>query len=227
MRTYATKSFAGRDFMVVDPPSIGFTGHDNACFDQDEPTRHIVAELKPGQVFVDVGAHFGAYALAALAMGAYVHAFEPSKVGHAVLRSNVTINSWSAKCFVHKLVLWDDTPYPDALAGEVFTEHYPTPTFQLGTLDSQVANVHMMKIDVEGAELGVLLGGVKTLERWKPTLIIEDHEDIDPPGRTQVCDYPKSIDSSARIHALLARLGYGVEVVRWDVSRKFIVARPA
>jgi len=221
------KTFLKREFLVVDPASVGFEEHDNACFDQDEPVRHLLAGLRPGDVFVDVGAHFGAYALAALTMGCRVHAFEPSDVAHAVLRANVVANEWTSRCAIHKLVLWDRTPYPAELSGEVFTRHYPTVTWRVSTLDDQVTHAHMVKIDVEGAELGVLLGGRRMLERCRPTLIIEDHEDVDLPGVTQICDYPKSVDSSRRIHALLGELGYGVEVVPWDVSRRYIVARPA
>lgn len=47
---------------------------------------------------------------------------------------------------------------------------------QLKTLDEiwpEEKPLHLIKIDVEGGEWGVLAGGLKTLEKWKPVVIFE------------------------------------------------------
>jgi hypothetical protein len=58
----------------------------------------------------------------------------------------------------------------------------PGQIIRVRSLDSFLAErpgidrVDWIKIDVEGAELGVLRGGERTLKRYKPNLLVELHE---------------------------------------------------
>src|SRR4030042_2427827 len=55
-------------------------------------TSIVKRELKPGHVFVDVGAHIGYYTVLASGLvgpGGHVHAFEPAPENYAVLLKNV------------------------------------------------------------------------------------------------------------------------------------------
>lgn len=217
----------GARFRVVDPASIGLERHTTATFDDHEPVfEPFVRAIRAGEVFVDVGACFGSYTMPALAKGATAIAYEPFDDGFAILTANVESNGWQSRCRVHKVALFDGTPYPAELASDIFGAHYPAEELRTTTLDEDLDEgvcVDWMKLDVEGAELGVLVGAKRTIARCLPNFVIEDHDGIDP-GKP-VSDYPASVRSSERIHEMLRGLGYEIAIHRWDVSRKFIWAR--
>lgn len=225
-----TKSFAGRSFFVANAVSVGFPEHTNSAssFDEAEPVLCELEKIRPHQVFVDIGCQYGSYALPALAMGARVHAFEPTWFALETFRASVKANGWSGRCESYRAALFDGGLYPEALGAEVFTKHYPSEGHPVRTLDevllesTRFDGVHWIKIDVEGAELGVLTGARQILERWHPTLLIEDHDGIAP--GCAVSDYPASIDSSWKIHQMLSALGYAIHDVPWGCGRKYIVA---
>lgn len=207
-------SFAGRYFNITD---------DTVNVPSDEPCLGELQRIKPGDIFVDVGAGNGAYTLPALAMGATVIAFEPSDASIARLRQNLIANRWLSQCVVYKVALGDGEPLPDSWVASVFGKDYPATNVVESTIDAKVSGrIDWLKIDVEGLELAVLQGARGKLARYRPWLIIEDHDGICPDHI--VSDYPASIDSSKRIHAMLEGLGYRIEVRPFDVSRKYIVA---
>lgn len=214
---------------------VSFHGHEfritNETIDvpSDEPCLKELEHIKPADIFVDVGAGDGAYTLPALAMGATVIAFEPSDAASERLHANLTINRWRSLCVEYRDVLSsrdDAESLPAKWRDEVFGQHYPAKSISVATLDSKVHGpVDWIKIDVEGLELAVLQGAASKLERFRPRLLIEDHDGINPGVGCEVSDYPASIDSSRRIHELLAQVGYVVRDMPFGCNRKYIVAR--
>lgn len=205
----------------------------------------------PGQVLVDVGARFGLYTLPAIAYGAIVVAYEPSDDGWRILQANVMATMGntaesiavqlaspteglllgggpaSGPAILRRAVLFDDAmPYPAELARQVFAQHYPTRALPLVTsldrdLVARVNRVDAIKIDVEGAEYGVLAGAVGVLERDRPTLLIEDHEGISDDPACEVARYPERIQSGQRMRELLEPFGYRIHVAEWGAGRRF------
>jgi FkbM family methyltransferase len=209
-------------YLVVDPTTYPYG---QGTFDDPEPIMPIWAEIKPGQTVVDVGAAFGCYTLAALAAEAVVYAFEPSTDGFRILTENLDLNGWEDRCIVDKTALYNGLEYPSALRKEVMGFHYVAKDhYRISTLDDEIGvEVHFMKIDVEGAELGVLQGAFRTLLRWRPTLLIEDHDSESTTW--EVCRYPHSIQSSDRIQRLLRSLDYDVSILPSAHDRRYIVGR--
>lgn len=139
--------------------------------------------LKPGDVFIDIGANIGLYALvAARCVGdtGRVYAFEPCSATYERLIDNVKLNRLgNVSC--HQLALsekrhdsemtvsldgfdaWNSMARPTM--GKLFTKE----TIRCTTLDdfaydhNLVGCITMVKIDVEGWESRVLEGGRKTL----------------------------------------------------------------
>jgi FkbM family methyltransferase len=222
------RSFFGHDFNVVEPASIGLSNYNLWTFDDHEPCFLKNWPLvKPGEYVVDVGPCFGSYALTALAMGASVLAYEPFDDGCTILNANIEANPGFAERFtLVKKALFDGGPYPAALGFEVWTTHYPARSrIETTTLDEDLAAreprvVDWLKIDVEGAELGVLVGAEKTLLRDRPTLIIEDHDNI---SNNMVSKYPETIQSSIRIQKMLKTMGYDLEIQPHAFGRRYIV----
>src|ERR1043165_8265108 len=138
--------------------------------------------LKPGMVFLDVGANGGIFTVLAgkrLGPTGRVHAFEPGEAAQVLLRQNIALNELSNvavyegavsnHCGSTKLAVAQDM----ALSSLAKTEH-PNQSVKewrevpVITLDEYVAQkgiqrVHFIKIDVEGAEKWVFEGADRLL----------------------------------------------------------------
>jgi FkbM family methyltransferase len=199
-------------------------------FEDEAGIRAAYWQVQPGEVVVDVGCHIGSYTIPALIAGAVVYAVDPSAAYTSRLVSLCELNGLDlarltvASCalsapggytpeFRAKL---DAAPYPEHHAGK--DARYST----LDQLTEGFSRLDRIKIDVEGAEFGVLQGGAETLRRYRPQLLIEDH--------TDVYDFAAQMGIRDQCTALLDRLGYTTELVRYDnaltPSRGFIVGIP-
>lgn len=175
----ATHTFRGHTFRVV----RGATHPEYSlnCFTNEEADfREAHWHPKPGQVVVDAGASYGAYALTAAACGAVVHAFEPEVSVAVDLERNRSLNGF-LDLHVYTEGLWDKS---DRVEMASYAPHWPEGTttgpFRMVTLDSfQFPNVDWLKVDVEGAEARVLTGARETIARCKPTIIVEVHTFLD------------------------------------------------
>lgn len=121
--------------------------------------------LRPGDVFVDVGANVGTYSLPAAARGAKVVAFEPGEA-FAELCANARLSNLDldarnmavgATSGPLRLSIGGDTINHAAVNGEPFR------VVPMTTLDEAVASAFLVKIDVEGFEGAVLAGGERVL----------------------------------------------------------------
>jgi FkbM family methyltransferase len=143
--------------------------------------RHIEA----GQQVLDIGASVGYYTLlAARLVGSrgHVYAFEPDPTNLAFLQGHVTQNRFSQV-----------TVLPCALNEQAGTARFGggtgTGTSRLCAdgaievtvrrLDDVVRELELtpdcLKIDVEGAEVGVLKGGEQAIRKYRPTIFLSTH----------------------------------------------------
>jgi FkbM family methyltransferase len=152
----------------------------------------IGARPLPGDVAVDAGGCWGDTALwLAYAVGAQgqVHTFEPTPTNRQVLAHNLGLNPALAP----RITVWSDplgpVPgipvwLPDVLAAgaTMQTEHtsdasVPTVECASQSIDALVADgriprVDFLKVDVEGADLGVLQGAADTIRSHRPRMAI-------------------------------------------------------
>lgn len=172
-----TATFRGRQFVIAEGAT--HPAYSLACFDEagDEgPFRaeHWHPEL--GDVVVDVGASYGAYALTAAACRARVLAFEPEPTVRVDLERNVALNPGFDVRVIGE-ALWSCRTVVDM--GQ-YARHWPAQTiscpYPTTTLDSyELDRCDWAKIDVEGAEVEVLTGALETLRRCRPVVIVEVH----------------------------------------------------
>jgi FkbM family methyltransferase len=174
----------------------------------------LLSLLRPGDVFFDVGANVGWYSLlAARAVGSAgkVIAFEPSVSNAALLQENVAANRLTNVTTIAAAVTdesgWATFLYGGSLEGRLSKDDSEaqarrragrkTPkrswVVPILALDSWLAETaqpppSVLKIDVEGAEVGVLRGMTETLRTAKPVLIIELHN-----TRAEVADLLDSV----------------------------------
>ena len=173
----------------------------HAWFLEDE-VGGLAEHVAPGAVCVDVGAEYGLYTwtLAGLVGPAgHVHAVEPQPVLAAfvaavrrLLRAgHVTVHRRALGAEVGSGVLslprrrWLPvhgraflTTGADGLGSNAeFGRHEEVPV-EVGTLDDLVAELaldrlDLVKVDIEGAEASLLAGAYKTLESFRPVVMLE------------------------------------------------------
>jgi FkbM family methyltransferase len=140
--------------------------------------------LRPGDLFVDVGANIGSYTvLAGAVAGADVVAVEPDPGSFASLQSNVELNGIQAKVKCVKAALGASTGSIRFSIGQDTMnrvlradESIPYQEVPVQTLDGLLAGLTpiAMKLDVEGFESEVLRGAARTLAN--PTLLAIETE---------------------------------------------------
>lgn len=134
--------------------------------------------LTPGDLFVDVGANAGVYALWAVDCGAEVVAIEPSRAAAERLAANVALNAVDDQVEVRQVALaaasgtmtlsiGDDTTNR-LLLDESAGEEVAVQTLDR-VLDGRTAAG--VKVDVEGAERLVLEGAARSLAEHRIRLI--------------------------------------------------------
>jgi FkbM family methyltransferase len=154
---------------------------------EPELTAEFLNLLQPNELIVDAGAHWGLYTLMAGLAGCSVVAFEPSSSNRARLIWNIERAGLGARVDVRSEALWSNTgtlrfgDYGGDLWGrsmmagigsEVADSDRLVPTL---TLDDLKVSPHIVKLDIEGAELAALHGASGTLRRARPTLLVEVH----------------------------------------------------
>jgi FkbM family methyltransferase len=161
-----------------------------------------LANLHPGEVVFDIGANIGWYSLlAARAVGpsGRVLAFEPSLANAALVQRNAASNHF-ANVSVIPAALTDQDGWmtfldKGNLQGRLDKDDFDAQTQRRATRDQKVKGTSLVpvsrldswleqtgqpapglvKMDVEGSEVGVLRGMTQTLKDSAPTLIIELH----------------------------------------------------
>ena len=173
---------------------------------------------KPGMTTLDIGAHFGLFAVYfQKTSNGVVYAFEPTKETLKVLNETVAVNKCqgkvhivemavdkepgSANFFIHETVGGrGNTLVKDAKLGMTSSSYVVKVTSVDLFVKEKGIDVDCIKIDAEGAELGVLKGASETISKRKPFILLSIHpEPIQSRG-----------DSTAEIWDLLQQFGYKV-----------------
>src|ERR1700684_3808241 len=154
-----------------------------------EPELPLLPALcRKDAVALDIGANEGFFAHHLLPLASSVVAFEPLPLMLSRLRKN-----YASKMEIHGVIISDsegqaELRYPAggymsatiAASNSAALESgrvIETVVSPMKTLDSfNLTNVGFVKIDVEGHEEAVLRGGINTLRREKPNLMIEIEE---------------------------------------------------
>jgi FkbM family methyltransferase len=157
--------------------------------------------VEPSDVCLDIGANLGArtLALAQLTPAGTVYAFEPSTMNAGFLTENVRRNDLgnvrlqklalgaqsSVQSFTHLLgmegcsFMTPSDPIEEVLMRswgqdiDRITEDVPVKTLDEWVDENDVHWIDFIKMDVEGSELSVMDGGKRTIERFRPDMIVE------------------------------------------------------
>ena len=182
--------------------------------------RHVEEYLRPGMTFVDIGGHFGLFtvtgALKVRPTG-HVHTFEPGDKQWKYLTHNVELNGIGGWVTLNKCALSDtpghvgyvEGPSTNLGASYIDTAAQDGPIEKL-TLDEYVERkgikrVDALKIDVEGHELPVFRGFLKTLKSNPPGLVTYE-------CNAKYC--ARGGYTPADVHGLFLDLGYTITRAR-------------
>ena len=214
-RTWTVEDGEGAGLKLTLPQNLDF------IFGSSEPPvqRCLARYLAPGGVFYDVGANVGFFSLLAaqrVGRGGSVYSFEPVSENVMAIRRNARLNEMAhvsifevaadSQSGTGELLLadWDGgSSLRNAAAGAVEpVERRMVPVVSLDDLvdDEGLRPPTVVKIDVEGSEMGALQGMVKTLEKFKPVLVYE----VDDADRAAFERRWNALDR------FVARLGYDV-----------------
>jgi len=177
----------------------------------------------------DVGAHVGLVALpmaSVVAPGGRVYCFEPAEANRKLLSEHAALNGYSNIEVVQALVgaearqsvpffEMDEPTGMNALVVAKNARAFRETRRPQMTLDGFCAArglaPEVVKIDVEGAEIGVLQGAGRTIERHRPLVFLSVH--------------PREIallgQDVARLAGLIAELGYDCRDARGRPVSKF------
>ncbi|MFO1157463.1 MAG: FkbM family methyltransferase [Reyranellaceae bacterium] len=168
-------------------------------------------------IFLDVGANYGTHTLLFKSAGIATISFEPNERCAGYFRLACELNGFEARWEPvalgdrHgsiELVFPDRKTWHGSVVAEVVEalkreQDVVVRQVPLKKLDDYHADVKgkrvLMKIDVEGAEEGVLMGAAGLLQEVRPMIVFESNQ----PERR------------AELHALFARHAYGIEDLPW------------
>ena len=205
-KTMVTKTFKEKQFNV-DTGSV-HPGYSIYTFDEEEKDlKEKYWNIKENDVVFDIGASYGGYAIPAGALGAKVYAFEPEKTVFCDLVHNIELNNFDIQAY--DIGFWNEDIEKDM---RDYAPHWPTQCiselFKLTTIDkfvkeNNIEKIDWIKIDVEGAEENVIDGGINSIKQFRPNLIIECHNFLNP-------------RLSENIKKKLIDIGYNIEEIKRD-----------
>lgn len=177
---------------------------------EPETVRWLEEEIRPGDCFYDIGANVGAYSLVANAIAngqAKIVAFEPGFGTFAELCRNIALNHAQGTIVPLSIALGDrralsefrysdTTPgaalhsWAEGAVGETQSPELvlPTPTFTLDELVEmlELPQPNLLKLDVDGPELEVLIGADRTLSQLVLRSVLVELDDRSEASRQVV-----------------------------------------
>ena len=154
--------------------------------------ERIRRELRPGDVYLDIGAHVGIHALTAARElerlgGGQVYAFEPTtdsadRLAKAADRNdirNLTLIRAAVANEAGRITLRAGGPFGADIPGMRsefghgrIVESVPVVCVDEWARDARLARIDVIKLDVEGGEIAALAGMRDTLTRLRPRLLV-------------------------------------------------------
>ena len=133
----------------------------------------VLSHCKSSGVAVDIGAHIGLWSYNLAHRFDHVHAFEPVAGHRTCFIENVTLpNVTLHDCALGAIEQTVSIVTTPGSSGD--SQVRPGTDIQMKLLDSfNLENVDLIKIDTEGFEENVCRGGVDTILRCRPTIIVE------------------------------------------------------
>ena len=153
---------------------------------ESEKQKLFASVIKPGSIVYDIGANAGFYTLLAsvlVGQTGHVYAFEPLPRNIHFLNSHLRLNRVSNATIIEAAVADKSGPaYFDESSNSSMGHLAPQGKLRVETVaidklvkENQLRLPNYLKIDVEGAEMSVLLGATGTLRDSRPGIFLATH----------------------------------------------------
>jgi FkbM family methyltransferase len=173
------------------------TSNDVVARNDAKQIQFFLDRVRSGQLVLDVGGHYGEYAVLLAALvgsDGRVVSFEPDAAARPVLKANLALNGFSDRVTVEGLAAFDSSESRELFARqgnaqsslarsglggaatEKDVERYLISTIPLDKYlqDSGLSAPNYIKLDIEGAEIHALRGA-KNILRSNTTIVCELH----------------------------------------------------
>ncbi|MGY3391662.1 FkbM family methyltransferase [Bradyrhizobium sp. USDA 3311] len=187
------QTFWGETMRVVVPEPVSAMIYRFGYYDENV-CRFLLAALREGNTFVDIGAHFGFFSKLAVRLvggSGHVVAFEPMPRTRSLLSANLSGSIGAGCASVVEYAAFDEektlefrdygdahSSFNSAFVGRGL-ERTGIPVDVRARRFDDIWNelghqrIDVMKIDAESAELRVLIGAEQSLAKYKPVVIAE------------------------------------------------------
>jgi FkbM family methyltransferase len=177
---------SGDIHILAAPGMPGATGAVYLGLHEYEDMAFVLHFLRPGDLFVDVGANVGSYTLLAASTGANCISFEPLPETYRKLVRNIGMNGLMSRVDAVNAGV-GSAPGELRFTADLDTENHVVfggcegrvQKVPVTTLDEKVGdrNVSLVKIDVEGFEAEVIRGAQHLLSTHPPAALIVEAND--------------------------------------------------
>jgi FkbM family methyltransferase len=189
--------FTEKAKLVIEKGMTGATGNIYCGLHEFNDMTFLLHFLRPGDLFVDIGANIGSFTMLASAhVGAHSIAIEPVLSTYENLRRNILVNGIQDLVTTHNIAMGSTpgtikfTRSMDTMNHVATKEDTDFIDVEMDTLDNILEDKEppaLLKIDVEGFETEVIRGGMKTLRHPELKAII-----IELPGFGKRYGYDES-----------------------------------
>jgi FkbM family methyltransferase len=155
--------------------------------DPEYEKRHrttILKHIPKKEVFVDVGANVGVWSLPMSYQFAKVYSYEPSSTNRPCLEKNVNgrtiIKPYALGNENKKVSFYEEIK--NCGNSKIWLDESAAGTYQVDMVkldDQNIENCSLIKIDVQGFELGVIQGAENLIKTQNPWVIFELSVDVD------------------------------------------------
>ena len=200
-----------------------------------EPFMHEIFDkyITNESIVIEGGCHIGTHTTKLGMIANHVYAFEPYPTSYDLLCKNIEMNNLDNVTILQKglsknfdRVKFDWTgdkrgnPGGSGLSDNPIGRDHKSPimsediSVELTTIDSlDLQNLDFIKLDVEGYEINAIMGGMKTIKKHKPIIVLEDWSD----------HYGNfSINSTREKFKILIDMGYNITHLNGGKSPDFL-----
>ena len=186
--------------------------HDGYC--EPHETALIKKLVKPDWCCMDIGANIGFFTILMSRQCEHVYAFEPEPHNFEMLKQNVVLNEFGDVTLYKEAVGDKNGTMPlylcpsDPGMHRLYKSKWcndRTDTYVYCTQldDYKFSKINLIKMDIEGAEFGALLGMVELLIKDHPLIIMEYHP-------MSIKEYGVRPD---KVYEFLYKLGYRMSLI--------------
>ncbi|MDF2551510.1 MAG: hypothetical protein K0R77_785 [Chryseobacterium sp.] len=172
--------------------------------DYEKPEIDYLSDfLKPGNVFIDIGANIGLFSLNAseiVGEKGKIYAFEAFPPNYNQFKENISLNKFENIIAENKAIssqnstieiLYNEKDNNIGMASAFLKDFTSKEVVESTTLDQYSVDHHinridLIKIDIEGGEYDALLGMTRILTEIKPQILIEiNHKTLKDSGHSE------------------------------------------